>query len=113
MIEIAATLKVTRIAEEKRLEQIRAEEQKRRKIEEEERLRKEQIGKIEPASLSWEKAERIRRFISALESATIEKFGQPEQGNSIDSFMELARDHADAIDPIVQTLKSMQRDQKS
>ena len=113
MIEIAAKLKVTRLAEEKRLGQIRTGEEKRRKIEEEERLRKEQIAKVEPASLSWEKAERIRRFISALESATIGKFGQLEAENPIASFITLARGHADAIDPIIQTLKSMQGEQKS
>ncbi|MBY0471521.1 hypothetical protein K2X30_10170 [bacterium] len=113
MIEAAAKLKVIRIEDEKRHEQIRIEEERRRKIEEEEKFRKEQIAQLEPCSLSWEKAARIRKFALAIEAAATKKFGKIEPGSPVASFVELAISHADSIDPVIQTLKTLDRNQQA
>jgi len=107
LIEAAGKLKVIRIEEEKRLEKIRLEEKRKREIEAEERLRKEQIAQLEPCSLVWEKANRIRGFVSALEAAAIQKFGHLDPNGEIAGLINRAMTHADSIDPVIQSLKVM------
>jgi hypothetical protein len=102
----AEKIKVSRIAEERRLEEFRAEEEHKRKLEAEERFRKEQIAQLEPCSINWEKANRIRGFISALETAAITKFGALDPESEIAEVLSRARAYADSIDPVIQSLSA-------
>lgn len=110
-LHAAEKLKVARIEEEKRLEERRHEEQNKRAIEAEERFRKEQIAQLEPCSITWEKANRIRGFVFALETAAIKKFGPMDPNSEIAALINRARAHADAIDPVIQSIKLLNEKQ--
>ena len=111
LVEAAEKLKIIRIEEETRLEEMRLEENRKRELEAEERLRKEQIAQLEPCSLAWEKANRIRGFISALQAAAIQKFGHLDPSGEISGLINRAMAHADSIDPVIQSLRVMDEKQ--
>jgi len=113
MIQAAEKLRAIRLVDEERHEKARVEEERVRKIAEAEKFRKDQIAQLDPCALAWEKAERIRNFTLALQSAAIEKFGGIEPGSPIAVFIERAMTHADLIDPVIQTLKAIDQNQHS
>lgn len=105
LVNIAEKLK----ARDLRIEQQRQEwaEQERRRHEEEQRRLEEQskIREMESMMVSWEKSQRIRRFVSAVEEAVIQKRGRLDPNSQLSHWLSWVRRYADSIDPIALSFK--------
>ncbi|MBK9294495.1 MAG: hypothetical protein IPM57_08630 [Oligoflexia bacterium] len=96
-------LKMRRIEQEKWQRECEQKERERREEEERKRKKEEQLRKIESQINSWEKAEKIRRFVLAVEIAANNKNGKIEPESELGLWISLIKSYADSMDPIYVT----------
>lgn len=92
-----------RIEQEKWQRECEQKERERREEEERKRKKEEQLRKIESQINSWEKAEKIRRFVLAVEIAANNKNGKIEPESELGLWISLIKSYADSMDPIYVT----------
>ena len=81
-------------------------EQERLKEAERRRKEEEKIGRLEHFVNSWKRSQGVREFLTALEQGFADKNVSIDPGSELGNWLSWARNYADSIDPIVQTLKS-------
>lgn len=86
----------------------RTKEMQRREEERQAIEQRKETEKLDSQALAWDKAERIRRFVTAFKSALEGKVGAPEAERMAGEWMRSSLSHADAIDPILLNLKQFE-----
>ena len=81
-------------------------EQERLKEAERKRKEEEKVGRLEHFVNSWKRSQGVREFLIALENGFADKNVSIDPGSELGNWLSWARNYADSIDPIVQTLKS-------
>ena len=97
---IAGTI---RVAESKRQNSIEAEERrcKWEKEREENEKRRKKINELEKHIEQWEKSQRIRNYIKAVEKIFVEGKSDNEISDKIKEYILFAKNYADYFDPLV------------
>jgi hypothetical protein len=106
LLKIAAAAKAQRLKQEQE-EQIRREEERRRQ--EEERKRQEELARrqqLEKEAASWQKAQQIRSYLTALKEAWTCRRGPIQPGDRIDQWLTWAHRQADTFDPLAKWLEN-------
>lgn len=100
---LSAMSKRKRLEREKRAEEYAEKQRKIQEIREQQRLEKEKIQQLEGWVSSWNKAQDIRRFISAL----IECHEEIQEGSEMAQLIRWALQQADRYDPLVESPPSV------
>jgi hypothetical protein len=101
LLRIAETVKARRLKQEQE-EQLRREAERRRQAEA--IKRQEELARLqalEQEAANWAKAQQLRTYLSALKDMLTIKHGEIQPGSRADQWLTWAHQHADRLDPLV------------
>jgi len=107
LIKAAVYVRAKRLDREK---EEREREERRRKIEETKRLRREEEQRLkilDQQVSNWHQNQRIRQYVEAFREAALNKHGTIEPGSDIDKWITWAIQQADRLDPLVKSPPSI------
>ena len=88
-------------AERERREKEWAEEERRRRAEEQRRWKEEEkIRTLEAQIASWEKSQKVRQFLAAVEATRTQQHGTLDPNSKVAHWLSWGRRYADSLDPI-------------
>lgn len=101
LLKVAEAVKARRLKQEQE-EQLRREAEHRRQ--EEAIKRQEELARLqalEQEAANWAKAQQLRTYLSALKDMLTIKHGEIQPGSRADQWLTWAHQHADRLDPLV------------
>ena len=100
LLTAAEAIKAER-AERERREKEWAEEERRRRAEEQRRWKEEEkIRTLEAQIASWEKSQKVRQFLAAVEATRTQQHGTLDPNSKVAHWLSWGRRYADSLDPI-------------